>query len=279
MQIKQMGLFGQHISDFIEGRHELLHLYFILVDIIQDTFSDPNNLEEASSLARMIQSLNPKLLNKRGKENFNAFKSVYKDIFLAIISEFLRDFLNVESLTRDSTPENIKNMKSDIEQQQAFVNLIRSFIIKTHPDFKNCSEIADNKSDLPPYYPHQDFLRQKYRVSKTGNVKNVQKNPEDVKKDNKSIRIQNNPQKLKPDSKNSYGKSLLSVLGTFFFLIDCANEGNGLLTFLIQKKLHKPIWATCHKNYAVSLLSYKHNVLAHPNAQFAHQYLWNTSAS
>ena len=50
------------------------------------------------------------------------------------------------------------------------------------------------------------------------------------------------------------------------------------MTFIIQKKLHKPIQSTGHKNYAVSLLSYKHNILGHSNAQFAHQFLWNTSA-
>ena len=88
----------------------------------------------------------------------------------------------------------------------------------------------------------------------------------------------NKTSKVKVDEKNSYARSLLSVLGTFFTLVDAAREGNGLLAYIIQKKLHKPIWATGHKNYAVSLLSYKHNVLAHGNPQFSHQFLWNISA-
>ena len=61
-------------------------------------------------------------------------------------------------------------------------------------------------------------------------------------------------------------------------LIDSAKQGNGLLTYIIQKKLHKPIQQTGHKNYAVSLLNYKHTVLGHPNPQFSHQFLWNCSA-
>ena len=63
-----------------------------------------------------------------------------------------------------------------------------------------------------------------------------------------------------------------------FLLIDAQKQGNGLLTFLLQKKLHKSIQQSGHKNYAVSLLSYKHTVLAYPNAQFSHQFMWNTSA-
>ena len=68
------------------------------------------------------------------------------------------------------------------------------------------------------------------------------------------------------------------MLGTFFVLIDAAKQGNGLLTYIIQKKLLKPIQQTGHKNYAVSLVAFKHTILGHRNAQFSHQYMWNTSA-
>ena len=132
-------------------------MYFVLVDIIQDTFCDKNNLEEASSLARMIQVLNPKLLSKKGKEAFYAFRAVYKDIYLAILSEFLCSFLGISHLNTDCTPERIQSMSSDEDRQFAFEELFRSFVIKTHGDFESCSVTKDETKQLPLFYPHHDF--------------------------------------------------------------------------------------------------------------------------
>ena len=132
------------------------------MDLVQEQFGDRENLEEASSLSRMIQALNPKLLNKKGKESFYAFKYVFKDIFVSLIMEFLCNFLGVESLAEDCTPETIKNIKSEEERQIAFSNLICSFIIETHSDFENCPKTAAVKK-LPLHYPHQDFVRRECR--------------------------------------------------------------------------------------------------------------------
>ena len=263
----------------------MLHLFFILVDIIHEQFGDPENLEEAASLSRMIQALNPKLLNKKGKDSFYAFKYVYKDIYAALISEFLRSFLEVEDFSEDCTPASIQKIDDDAEKQVAFSNLVRSFIIRTHADFQNCSENYDPNLTLPLYYPHHDFLRNKNGFSGDASDDNLTEEDEkdqreedeeipDADKKTKRSKVK----KVNDDEKNAYGRSLLSILGTFFTLVDAASEGNGLLAFIIQKKLHKAIWATGHKNYAVSLLSYKHNILGHSNPQFAHQFLWNTSA-
>jgi hypothetical protein len=156
---KSIKLFGWDLSEFIEGRHELLHLYFVLVDMIQATFCDKNNLEEASSLARMIQALNPKLLNKKGKEEFYSFKAVYKDIYISILSEFLRNFLGVENFNSDCTPVLINNMTNNEERQTAFKQMFRSFIIKSHSDFETCSQEDDGSKKLPLFYPHQDHVR------------------------------------------------------------------------------------------------------------------------
>ena len=48
--------------------------------------------------------------------------------------------------------------------------------------------------------------------------------------------------------------------------------------FLIQKKQLKMIHGTGHKNYACSVTSFKHIVLAHPNPQFSHRFMWNIFA-
>ena len=124
---------------FIEGRHEPLHLYFVLVDIIQDLFSDPDNLQEPSSLATMIQVLNPKLMKKKGKEDLYAFKAVYNDIYVALISQFQCSFLKVDNLSQNCNPEALKKLEK-ADQQKGYEKLFRSFIKKTHPEFENCME-------------------------------------------------------------------------------------------------------------------------------------------
>ena len=79
----------------------------------------------------------------------------------------------------------------------------------------------------------------------------------------------------KSDLKYNYAGAMLSLLGQFLLLVDCVREGNGLNVFLIQKKLHKIIFSTGHKNYACSVSSFKHIVLSHPIPQYSHRYMWN----
>ena len=126
-----------------------MHMYFVLVDLIQDTFCDKNNLEEASSLARMIQALNPKLLNRKGKEDFYAFRSVYKDIYVAVLSEFLCNYLGVPDLNSDCTPEWIRKVSNKDDRLVALEEVFRSFIIQTHSDFETCSKKSGQKEELP----------------------------------------------------------------------------------------------------------------------------------
>ena len=179
-------------------------------------------------------------------------------------------------LTSDCTPERIQSMSTEDDRQFAFEEFFRSFVIKIHCD---CLVEKDETKQLPLFYPHHDFLR----VHSKNNAKSSEAASEDpdpagekpLPRKKQSV---GNVKKVKQDAKNSYSKGLLSCLGTFFLLIDAQKQGNGLLTFLLQKKLHKSIQQSGHKNYAVSLLSYKHTVLAHPNAQFSHQFMWNTSA-
>ena len=75
--------------DFISGRHELLHLYFVLCDIAVDSFSDNENLEEGSSLSRLISWLNPKLEGKKGKDHYYAFVHLFVDIFIALVGKLM----------------------------------------------------------------------------------------------------------------------------------------------------------------------------------------------
>ena len=58
-------------------------------------------------------------------------------------------------------------------------------------------------------------------------------------------------------------------------MIDSIKEGNGLNVFLIQKKMHKIVFSTGHKNYACSMSSFKNIVLEHPIPQYSHRYMWN----
>ena len=60
---------------FIEGRHELLHFLFMLSDVVVDCFGDPDNLEEAVSLSRLINMLNPKLSTQGSQTSYNPAKS------------------------------------------------------------------------------------------------------------------------------------------------------------------------------------------------------------
>ena len=63
--------------DFIAGRHELLHLYFVLCDVAVDCYGDSGNLEEGSSLSRLVSCLS----QRRGK-TFIMHLEVYFVIFL-----------------------------------------------------------------------------------------------------------------------------------------------------------------------------------------------------
>jgi hypothetical protein len=187
----------------------------------------------------------------------------------------------------------INNMTNNEERQTAFKQMFRSFIIKSHSDFETCSQEDDGSKKLPLFYPHQDHVRGRpMEKKKLGEAEvplnpNCRENPTEkklkptdkkVKPAEDKVKPAKNPRQVKDDAKNSYSRSLLSILGTFFLLINAAKQGNGLLTYILQKKLHKPIQQSGHKNYAVSLLSYKHTVLGHQSAQFSHQFMWNTSA-
>ena len=144
-------------------------------------------------------------MKKKGKEDFYAFRSVYKDIFVALISEFLCGFLNVDNLAQTCTPESLKKLEHS-DRQKGFKKLFRSFIMKTHPEFENCSEDYDETKELPQFYPHQDYLRKKYA-------------PQNDIKDEEATNLKNTnlpklkppKSKLKPDQRNSYAKSLLSI--------------------------------------------------------------------
>ena len=232
-----------------------------------------------------LQVLNPKLLNKKGKEEFYAFRADYKDIYISMLSEFLRDFLGAEDLNSDCTPESIRKMADDESKQLGFNQMFRSFIIKSHDDYVLCSKEPDIAKVLPLFYPHHNHVRIKEPKEEKKVTKEKESTEETLTKEKESTEETLGGSKEKPaktkvkeDSKNAYSKALLSMLGSFFLLMDAAKQGNGLLTFIVQKKLYKPIQQSGHKNYAVSLLSFKHTVLGHPNAQFAHQFMWNTSA-
>ena len=66
---------------FVEGRHEMFHFLFLMVDVCLDIFADKENLEESSSLSRIIQWMNPKLINKKGKDSYYQYRDLLIDIY------------------------------------------------------------------------------------------------------------------------------------------------------------------------------------------------------
>ena len=273
---------------FIEGRHEGLHLFFMLSDVIMDCFADQDNLEEAASLSRLIAMLNPKLASRKGKDEFYQFRDAFQDIFVSLFSEFVRSHLGAEDLKNDCTPEYIKK-ETDLKKKDVlFTELFRKIIKNSHADYEDCGKL-DETSPLPAFYPHDRFVRPKYqkklcspKLVKESNSVEADKSVkvEMVKDEDVSmmIDVKSNAKAPKPDLKHNYNSSLLSLLGQYLFLIDCQKNANALNSFLIQKKLTKLVFSTGHKNYACSLINYKQVILGHWSPQFSHRYMWNTSA-
>ena len=83
--------------------------------------------------------------------------------------------------------------------------------------------------------------------------------------------------KLK-DNKYDYARSMMALIGIFVQMIESVKEGDGLSCFLLQKKVHKIIQGSGHKNYACSIASFKQIVLGHKSPKFSHAYMWNISA-
>ena len=148
---------------FIEGRHELLHFMFMITDVALDIFADSDNLEEASSLSRLIKLLNPKIENKKGKDAFYAFRDVFSDIFVAQLGESLRSHLDVPNLESDVTPDYIKSEPDPSVKMKLFRALMRKFVRKSHEDYKSCAENFPDEPNLPPYYPHEKYLSKSKR--------------------------------------------------------------------------------------------------------------------
>ena len=258
---------------FIQGRHEMLHFCFMFIEVIFDVLADKNNLEEGASLSRLVQWLNPKLVNKHAKDDYYKFRDMLTDIYTALLGENLRHFFNVDDLEKDVTPDYVKHEINPRKKQTLIFELIRSFVIKTHEDFKNCKTSYEDVTPLPKFYPHQNYVRKSVKtVSNSTCVENKKAN---VKNDREKEVKELIKTKTKPDHKNNYAGAMLSLLGQFQLLIDSIKEGNGLNVFLIQKKVHKLIYSTGHKNYSCSLSSFKHIVMSHPIPQYSHRYLWN----
>ena len=269
---------------FIEGRHELLHFLFMLSDVVVNCFGDADNLEEPVSLSRIISMLNPKLSTRKGKDEFYLFRDLYRDIYVALLSDFVRSHLSVDSLRENVTPESISNETSKSKRKAMIKKMFRNIIKDSHAEFEDCSDGVDKSEPLPAFYPHQDYLRTKHQNPPEDDfeqnlaVVNVLK--VSFVSDEDSLKMKDlaeNSKSCQPDEKNNYISALLSFLGQYLFLIDCQKNGNGLNTFLIQKKLTKIIHSTGHKNYSSTLINFKQVILGHSNPQFSHRYLWNTS--
>ena len=268
---------------FIEGRHELLHFMFMLTDVGLNLYSDKENIEEATSLSRLIKLLNPKLENKKPKDQYYAFRDLYSDIFIAQIGEFLRNFLKVESLDNDATPESIKTEEDPRKRKVLLKELIRTFIRSVDVEYEKCKKSSNLVKKLPQYYPHHQFLRDSHRKQdvlesqassgqsfegdNTSELGHIYPGQKDSKKAIKNA-----------DDKNSYAMSLLNFLGLYHLMLDSIKEGNGLDCYLIQKHLLRKISGTGHKNYAVSIASFKSIVLSHPDPSYSHRFLWNIVA-
>ena len=205
---------------FIEGRHELLHFLFMVTDVILDLFADKENLEESACLSRLIKLLNPKLENKKGKDAFYAFRDVYNDVFVAQVGESFRKFLKVASLDEDITPNDIKLEPDPTKKMKSLRALMRKFIRHSHEDFKSCAATGPGEQPLPPFYPHEKFVRKSKKSVQVNLYNPVQL---EVSK-NLANEKPNKPAKI--DFKNEYFRALFSFLGMYHLLLDSIKEGN-----------------------------------------------------
>ena len=266
---------------FIEGRHELLHFLFMLSDVVIDCFGDADNMEEAVSLSRLISMLNPKLLTRKGKDDYYQFRDLFHDIFVALLSQFVCNYLDCDNLKQNVTPTNIQEMNSPEKKQSMLQDLFRNIIRNSHVDYEDCLNKTMDSEPLPKFYPHQNYVRSKYKnqpaLVKTKYSKSVAVQIKFVP-DQEVDMMTNLSKPSKPDAKNDYMCSLLSFIGQLLFLVDCQKNGNALNTFLIQKKLTKIVFSTGHKNYSSTLINFKRIVLGHWSPQFSHRYMWNISA-
>ena len=268
---------------FFEGRHELLHYMFMLSDVVVDCFADADNLEEPTSLSRLISMLNPKLSSRKGKDEYYLFRDLFRDIYVALLSEFTRSHLGVENLRKDVTPESIRKETNQTVKDAMFTSLFRTIIKTCHAEFEDCMDDVADVKPLPEFYPHNKFLRRKYQKDIRGGEATEEAKELFVSfvSDQDVLKIKDIPKLakvMKPDKKNDYICSLISFLGQYLFLIDCQKNGNALNTYLIQKKLTKIIHATGHKNYSSTLINFKQVILGHWSPQYSHRYLWNVSA-
>ena len=247
-----------------------------MVDVILDVFGDYNNLEEPCSLSRLIQLLNPKLEQKKGKDEYYKFRDLFKDIYFGLIGEFVRKFLEAESLEVDNTPSFIALEKDKFKRQKMFNQLIRIFVINSHAGFSGCSESISDCPELPLFYPHHEYLRPKY--SKLAKARPPPEYVPDLDLFNEYRKKQVTRGKKNTDEKNQYCSSLMEFLGVFYQIIDSTKEANGLDCFLLQKHILKIVQATGHKNYATSIASFKQIVLGHINPKYSHKFMWNLFA-
>ena len=354
----------------------MFHFMFLMVDICLDIFADKDNLEESTSLSRLIQWMNPKLINKKGKDSYYQYRDLLKDVYTGLLGEFLRFFIESESLEKDNTPAEIKNETDPDKKQQLFCSLVRKFIIGTHEEYAHCPLDSEEVLKLPDFYPQHEFLRANHKTRSSeasksndqdfgnssdsqgvgkssdshgggkssdslgggkssdshgggrssdshgegkssdshGGGKSSDSHREDkssdslgggessdshgggkssdspgVKKSSKfraggkstavpSVDDRSGSVKMKMDEKQNHARSMLAFLGTFVQMISSVKDGNGLDCFLLQKKVHKIVQATGHKNYASSIASLKQIVLCHRNPKFSHTHMWNQFA-
>ena len=70
----------------------------------------------------------------------------------------------------------------------------------------------------------------------------------------------------------------MAFLGVFVQMVESVKEANGLDCYLLQKKVHKIVNGSGHKNYSCSIASYKQIVLGHRSPKFSHAFMWNLFA-
>ena len=264
----------------------MFHFMFLMVDVILDNYADKSNLEEPASLSRLIQLMNPRLENKKGKDAYYQYRDLLRDIYIGLLGEFFRSFMGSASLESDITPMEIKLETNQLKKQQAFESLVRKFIISTHAEYSDCHpDVSDGK--LPDFYPHQEFIRQRHKdlevIERTNSRSNEAVDDAKASDEPRTTEVADQSKssggtKPKKDLKQDYSRSMLAFLGVFVQMIESVKEANGLDCYLLQKKVHKIVQGSGHKNYACSIASYKQNVLGHKSPKFSHAYMWNLFA-
>ena len=125
---------------------------------------------------------------------------MFTDIYVALLGEFPKKFLNVTPLETNSTPEEIRMEEDD--DKVLLRDLIRKFARTQDKEYLKCTTKTVDAAKLPRYYPHEKYTRKNITIDNSDAIS------ECYHKENEVSNISSKPQKL--DDKNDYARAMFS---------------------------------------------------------------------